>query len=74
MMDDSVFDDYGDSDAFSPVAVPVSRMPHFLKSYAHSVLCATATKLRSGPEPEVVCPSIRQKDCSAFTTTASDCV
>lgn len=25
-MDDSVFDDYGDSDNFSPVAVPVSRV------------------------------------------------
>lgn len=25
-MEDSVFDDYGDSDAFSPVAVPVSRI------------------------------------------------
>ncbi len=24
-MDDSVFDDYGDSDAFSPVAAPVSH-------------------------------------------------
>jgi hypothetical protein len=25
LMEDSVFDDYGDSDAFSPVAPPVSR-------------------------------------------------
>jgi hypothetical protein len=28
MMEDSIFDDYGDSDAFSPAAVPVCQILH----------------------------------------------
>ena len=57
MMDDSVFDDYGDSDAFSPVAVPVS-CPAAVQRQSigtgYNILMSTVQKPKAKPASKKV--------------------
>jgi DNA topoisomerase-2 len=48
-MDDSVFDDYGDSDAFSPVAAPVSPPLKDSMGHDHSILTCAPQKPKAKP-------------------------
>ena len=57
MMDNSIFDDYGDSDAFSPVAVPVSCPAAVLRQSIDTgcnILISTVQKPKAKPASKKV--------------------